>query len=69
MLGGIFLFFFHLRAHNQHVDYSGACNWGCSLLYWSGIKGIRVGVGGGGGGRTIGIFFSLRLGEWGWYYR
>ena len=23
--------FFHLRAHNQRVDYSGACNWGCSL--------------------------------------
>ena len=29
-------FFFHLRAHNQQVDYSGAYNWGCSLLYWSG---------------------------------
>ena len=28
-----FFFFFHLRAHDQHVDYSGACNWGCSLLY------------------------------------
>ena len=24
-------FFFHLRAHNQHVDYSGAYNSGCSL--------------------------------------
>ena len=24
-------FFFHLRAHNEHVDYSGAYNWGCSL--------------------------------------
>ena len=23
--------FFHLRAHNQHVDYSGTYNWGCSL--------------------------------------
>ena len=29
----IFFFFFPLRAHNQHVDYSGAYNWGCSLLY------------------------------------
>ena len=51
------VFFFHLRAHNQHVDYSGAYNWGCSLWYWSGIKGIRMGevrggaaMGGGGGG-------------------
>ena len=26
-----------LRALNQHVDYSGAYNWGCSLLYWSGV--------------------------------
>ena len=31
-----FFFFFHLRAPNQHVDYSGAYNWGCLLLYWSG---------------------------------
>ena len=23
--------FFHLRAYNQHVNYSGAYNWGCSL--------------------------------------
>ena len=28
-------FFFRLRAHNQRVDFSGAYNWGCSLLYWS----------------------------------
>ena len=27
----VFFFFFHLRAHNQHVDYSGAYNWECSL--------------------------------------
>ena len=26
-------FFFCLRAHNQCVDYSGAYNWGCLLLY------------------------------------
>ena len=30
-----FIFFFHLRAHSQRVDYSGAYNWGCPLLYWS----------------------------------
>ena len=35
-------FFFHLRAHNQCVDYSGAYNWGCLLLYWlKKIKKIR----------------------------
>ena len=31
-------FFFCLRAHNQRVDYSGAYNWGCLLLYYSGKK-------------------------------
>ena len=40
----LFIFFFYLRAHNQHVDYSGAYNWWCSLLCWSGETG---GVGGG----------------------
>ena len=33
-----FIFFFHLRAHSQRVDYSGAYNWVCPLLYWSGKK-------------------------------
>ena len=45
--------FFHVRAHNQRVDYSGACNWGCSLYYGPAKKGIRmgeVGVVEGGGG-------------------
>ena len=28
--------FIYLRAHNQHVDYSGAYNWGSSPLYRSG---------------------------------
>ena len=42
-----FFFFFRLRAHHPRVDYSGACGWGCSLLYWSGRK--KSGTGGGGG--------------------
>ena len=31
-----FFFLFRLRAHSKRVDYPGACNWKCSLLYWSG---------------------------------
>ena len=40
-------FGFHLKAHNQRVDYSGAYNWGYSLL--SGEKKKKKSGRGGGG--------------------
>ena len=50
-------FFFHLTAHNQHVDYSGAYNWGCSLCYTStGPTKKRRENGGGGGGTSKVVF-------------
>ena len=64
-VGQAVLFFFHLRAHNQHVDYSGAYNWGCSLWLqkkkkeerewgrWGRGEGGGYWGGGGGGGGIL----------------
>ena len=51
-------FFFHLRAHNQHVDYSGAYNWGCSL-YTVLVRHKRDQIGGGGGGEILYVVFQF----------